>query len=524
MRLARTQATISPGKQTEHTAQQVVARRTLVTPWTVGVAFAILLMLVCYAIALNAYWVGDDYNYVRPKDLGVVLHFFDPVGRAVYRPLNWSIWAADYWLFGVDPLGWRLTRLAIHSLDIVWVALLAREITGRRDVSVLTAALFAVHPSQTETVTWAGGQADISFAVAYLPALWLFVRWRRGGPTWNWWLAGLLGFICMLGKEAAVTLPIAALWIDLIFGRDWLRWPGRRDAGWGRDWRLITRLLRDHSLFIAASGLTVGMRLYLFLTEQGRLMYGVTEQLGFLSRGLDVVTGYVLLAMGFWWVTPDVPVWPLLPKLLIIGGALAAIVGLMRWLGRVALFAVGWCAITLLLTLQAVANRWFYLPAFGVALLVASIWVRLIDAYRSDSRPWQLALASLPAIALVWLSIVTAVNNELWRESGGQARGILAQIRALHPDPPRPTTFYMAHPPYSDKGVLLFNSGFAASVYVLYNDWTGITSYSLEEQTAEVQAALNDPAKVGPNPIFLRYETGRVVGYPSLQALVDANK
>src|SRR5687767_8208367 len=224
------------------------------TLWSGGVILAILLMLASYTLALNAYWVGDDYNYVRPKSWETVANFFNPVGRATYRPVNFLIWAADYWLFGGEPLGWRLTRLLIHSLNIISAALLVRAITGRARLALLAAAIFAVHPAHTETVTWAGGQADIAFALAWLPALWMFVKWRQGASR-GWWIgAGVLGFVSMFGKEAAITLPVVAVWVDIVFGREWQRWPGKRDRGWWRAPGLYARLLRGHLLFIAASG------------------------------------------------------------------------------------------------------------------------------------------------------------------------------------------------------------------------------------------------------------------------------
>jgi hypothetical protein len=503
---------------------RVLALAVWLTPWRLGLGFAIALMLACYVVAINAYWVGDDYNYVRPKDWNTVLNFFNPVGRAVYRPLTHSIWAADYALFGDAPLGWHITRLIIHALNIVWAALLVRALTGRTRLALLAAALFGVHPAQTETVTWMGGQADINFAVAWLPALWFFVRWRQGGGRWMWLLAGLLGFVSMLGKEAAITLPLMSLWIDLVFGRDWVRWPGHRARGWWRDRRLYPRLLADHSLFIAASGLYVAMRLYLYFTGQGRLMYGVEEQLGFFSHTVDVITGYIFLALGAWWVPQEVITEPLLAKVAIIVLTAVLLAALVRWLGRVALFAIGWTGITLLLTLQAVANRWFYLPALGVGILIACVFVRLQDDLRGKAVPWERALAALPLLFLVWWSVLTVVHNELWRQSGEVARGIMGQVRALHPDPPRPSTFYLANPPPTYKTVLLFNSGFGTAVYLVYHDWTGIKSYNLAEEIAPVQAALADPSKTGPNPVFLRYEEGRMVEYPSLQALVEADR
>src|SRR4051812_13439713 len=104
-------------------------------------------MFVAYAVAANAWWVGDDYNYVVPKSWETVLGFFNPLGRAQWRPLNWLTWELDWLLFGAQPLGWHLTGFIMHAVNIVSAALLVRAITGRADLALLAAALFGVHPA-----------------------------------------------------------------------------------------------------------------------------------------------------------------------------------------------------------------------------------------------------------------------------------------------------------------------------------------------------------------------------------------
>jgi hypothetical protein len=206
------------------------------------------------------------------------------------------------------------------------------------------------------------------------------------------------------------------------------------------------------------------------------------------------------------------------------------VVLLVRWLGKIALFAAGWFVITLLLTLQAVALRWFYLPALGVGILIAAVWMRLREDHvgtevaKAGSLVWKRALSFALLLIIVWFGWQTVRQNEQWVESGEVARGLLAQVKQIHPNPALPATFYVANPPYSYKGVLLFNTGFPAAMSHVYNDWTNITSYSVEQDHTQVTAALADPSKLGPNPIFLRYEDGRIVDYPSLQALVAAGK
>jgi hypothetical protein len=497
--------------------------------WWLCLALIGCLVLATYAIALNAWWVGDDYNYVQPKGLDQVMSFFNPVGRALYRPLNWSSWALDFALFGPEPLGWRLTSVAMHLSNTLFAALLVREITGKARLALLAAALFAVHPAATETVTWIAGRADVSYAFAWLPALWLWVKWRKGASP-LWWIgAGILGFASFLGKETALTLPVISLWIDLIYGREWARWPGKRGKDWWRDGALYLKLLRDHSLFILAGITYMAMRFIVyFLSRQAEFGYG-EEQLAFLrdpGHALNVVTGYFFMALGLWWVPQELMTWATPVKIAVLVLAVAALYLLVRWLRKVALFGIGWTAFTLVLTLQAVAPRWFYVPALGIGLLAAAAWWRLREAAANAQpakRNFLRTLAALPLLVLVVWGLLTFAHNELWRQSGEEARRILREVEVLHPDPQRPTTIYVANPPYGYKGVLLFNSGFDTAMHLVYLDWPRMRAYNLEQHTVHVAEALADPSKVGPNPIFLRYEEGHIVSYPSLQALAQAD-
>jgi hypothetical protein len=286
----------------------------------------------------------------------------------------------------------------------------------------------------------------------------------------------------------------------------------------------MVRMLADNGLFIAASGAYAGMRLVLYAMGQGRLMYG-SNQFAILQHAVDVATGYVVLGLGFWWEPKNVYGWPLWVKLSILAVTLVVVVLLARWVGKAVVFGAGWFVITLLLTLQAVALRWFYLPALGVGIVVAAVWMKLRDEESTrGGASWKRALSFVPLLMVVWFGWQTVRQNQQWVDSGEVARGLLAQVKALHPDPALPATFYVANPPYFYKDVLLFNTGMDSAMSHVYNDWDSVTAYSLDEDHAQVDAALADPAKVGPNPVFLRYENGKMVNYPSLRALAEAGK
>ncbi|HUF04502.1 MAG TPA: tetratricopeptide repeat protein [Aridibacter sp.] len=85
----------------------------------------------------------------------------------------WSIFL--YRLFSLDPFGWHLANLLLHSLVSVLAFLLLSR-WGFKPLAAFAAALvFAVHPVHTESVAWIAGAPDLLFSALLLGAL-LIVR------------------------------------------------------------------------------------------------------------------------------------------------------------------------------------------------------------------------------------------------------------------------------------------------------------------------------------------------------------
>ncbi|MCO6511489.1 MAG: hypothetical protein J5I65_11920 [Aridibacter famidurans] len=81
----------------------------------------------------------------------------------------WSI--LNYQLFGLDPFGWRLANLFLHSLVSVLAFLLLLRWGFSSAAAFAAALIFAVHPVHTESVAWVAGAPDLLFSAFLLGAL-----------------------------------------------------------------------------------------------------------------------------------------------------------------------------------------------------------------------------------------------------------------------------------------------------------------------------------------------------------------
>src|SRR6058998_345744 len=146
-----------------------------------------------------------------------------------YIPLTWMTFGLDYLLWGMNPLGYHLTNLLLHSANgvvffFVVCRILARALPGLSErghalaVSAGVAALvFAIHPLRMESVAWATERRDVLSGLFYLLTILMYLRAREReerGRGWYWLSVAL--FVCaLLSKSMVVNLPVVLLILDV---------------------------------------------------------------------------------------------------------------------------------------------------------------------------------------------------------------------------------------------------------------------------------------------------------------------
>ena len=196
-------------------------------------ALLALAAVAAYAGSVFAAFQFDDYNVIVQNP---VVHSWaalgDELGKGL-RPVLKATYVLSWTLGGGEPAAFHALNVLLHALNaclayFVGLRLAARWRPGLGNAVLLAALLFALHPVQTEAVTYASGRSSSLVASFYLGALLVYLR---GGPAW----ASLALFALACGtKETALTLPAALLLCELASGGriDWRAVAKRQGAHW----------------------------------------------------------------------------------------------------------------------------------------------------------------------------------------------------------------------------------------------------------------------------------------------------
>ena len=168
---------------------------------------------------------------VSAENLGLIFSrdYFWPhaSGVGVYRPVTTLSLLLNYAVLGngANPSGYHWVNLLLHVINVWLVFALAARLFGRDRPALLAAALWAVHPIDTEAVTNVVNRTDLLAAMAVLSGLLLYARSLDAGKGVRYRSALALFAVAaagMFSKESGVAIAgMLPLW-DISFGTgDW---------------------------------------------------------------------------------------------------------------------------------------------------------------------------------------------------------------------------------------------------------------------------------------------------------------
>jgi tetratricopeptide (TPR) repeat protein len=195
----------------------------------------LLAVLLAYSKIFNAgfmNWDDPDYVFHTPDiSSGIgwqqIKNWFSSYYIGNYQPLPVFTYALDHLIGGENPLVYHLDNLIWHIADTFLVYLFIGRLQRNNWVSLFVALLFALHPVQTESVSWIAARNKGMNTFFYLSTLLVYTHYvyHRSAKKMIWILVlGLAAYLC---KATALSLPLALFAVDI-----WLERPFKNSGIW----------------------------------------------------------------------------------------------------------------------------------------------------------------------------------------------------------------------------------------------------------------------------------------------------
>ncbi len=191
-------------------------------PWLL-----VMVVIVVYANSLGGAFVYDDQRIIENPDIRTLRPPWRPLCNST-RPIPRMTHAVNYAIHGEKVFGYHAVNIAVHilaALCLFGVARFAinrsRNEAVRKESSILALAIamiWAVHPLQTESVTYIVQRSEAMAGLFCLLSMYCLTR-STGGCNERGWLAGSVAScgMAMLSKPVAVVIPFIVLSYDYSF-------------------------------------------------------------------------------------------------------------------------------------------------------------------------------------------------------------------------------------------------------------------------------------------------------------------
>ncbi|HEU5312375.1 MAG TPA: hypothetical protein VFU08_01030 [Candidatus Udaeobacter sp.] len=336
----------------------------------------------------------------------------------------------DCQFFGLQA-GWHhFTNVLLHTVAVVLLFLVFREMTGALWRSAFLAAVFAIHPLRVESVAWIAERKDVLSGVFFMLTLGAYVRYVREASSIRYLFVMLLFALGLMTKPMLVTVPFVFLLLDY--------WPLDRFArtspvelklktGIARWWNqksITTRLVLEKTPLIV---LSIGSSIATLLAQKDAV--SSIESLPLWWRINNAFVSYLAYTWQMVYpihlalVYPLPKHWPSFWEVAMAIAFLACVTTVvLSFRKKYPYLFTGWFWYVGMLVpvigivqvgVQARADRYTYLPQIGLYLIATWTIADLSMAWRYRRQILGVA-AAIVITALAWLAWI---QSTYWRDS-----------------------------------------------------------------------------------------------------------
>lgn len=400
-----------------------------------------------YLVSVRGAYLRDDLPYIAENR---VVTGERPIGdlwretlpprqpHGLWRPLTTATFRADRALFGASTIGPHIVSLLWHAAAVLLVYRLIMRTGIERRIAVGAAALFALHPTHVEAVSWISARSEAIAAVFGIGSMLLAAGRALPGRGLA---AAVCAFLAVCAKESAVAfLPLTIAWSLT---------PGiaieRKKTFWIPLAIGVVAAVLTRAYFVGSVALDPGVRCF--------------PELGFFGRAALALRlyGFDYFLMSFWpgkwrvdhpelfddgafsfktWIGAFV-------VLLLVAVAMRA-----KKRGSAWIFFASSLYVVMLLPFshllqsigETVAQRFFFMPSLAVALSASVLWHRILSPRLAKLNP------PLLVHCVGWFLVVAIGGFTAWRASDyANEERLWRRELARHPDSPRAIVATLGH-------------------------------------------------------------------------------
>ncbi|MBM3760296.1 MAG: tetratricopeptide repeat protein [Acidobacteria bacterium] len=163
-----------------------------------------MVLSAIWLLGLPGDWLLDDFSLL------------DGSFPSLLRPLTYLTFWLNFETTGPIPWAYRLTNILLHAIAVQYCYRALKRIVGDQR-ALLAAALFAVHPLQSDAVLYVFSRPTV------LMGLFLWVAldcWLAGKHKWS-----ILSFtLALASKEEAIAFPLVLVLLHLSISRNSREW------------------------------------------------------------------------------------------------------------------------------------------------------------------------------------------------------------------------------------------------------------------------------------------------------------
>ena len=385
---------------------------------------------------------------------------FDGHSRPVipdnWHPLTWLSYMLDYELFRLNPAGYHIVNLLFHIANSLLLFLILHRMTKALWQSAFVAAVFAIHPLHVESVAWVAERKDVLSTFFWMLTMGSYVFYVQRRELKRYLLTLFFFALGLMAKPMLVTLPFVLLLLDywplrrLTIGKSSVNEHTQSEKSLntrskkkerGRNTKkpehvnktekqtrqrpAIGHIILEKVPFFV---LSLASSIVTYIAQQKSGAVGSLQSYPLSARIANAIVSYCGYIGKIVWPENLAVLYPypgMLPTWQVIGAVLFLVITtslIIRTAKRYPYLTTGWLwylgtlvpVIGLVqVGVQAMADRYTYVPIIGVLIMVAWGVPELLKKWRHRNA----ALATLAVIILCIFSFVTWKQVQYWQNS-----------------------------------------------------------------------------------------------------------